>query len=242
MDSNGNIIDLYNGCNDIKNGIIRCVGNVKKKLTEDPLRILRAIRFSIIYDFKLDDEIVKFIINNKVLLKEISYYRKRQELDKILSSSNRIKGLEFLRKLNVLDELEISFNNIKNCNDLLGMYSQINVSNKYPFNKNEIDIIKKIKDVLKINNVNNKILYKYGLYICLVAGEVIGIDSLTINNMFKKLPIKSRSDIKIDVKSIVKLNNNCYNGINEIYVDLENKILDGTLVNKSKNIVNYLRK
>ena len=242
LDCNENIIDIYNGKSDIENKIIRCIGNVKKKLTEDPLRILRAIRFAIIYDFKIDEEIIKFIVNNKELLKDLSYYRKRQELDKILSSSNRIKGLNYIKKLNLLDVLEIGFNDIKDCNDLLGMYAQITLSNKYPFNKYENMILKNIKEVLKINNINNKILYKYGLYICLVVGEIIGVDNITVNKMYKGLPIKSRKDIKINVKSIVKLNNNCYNNINEIYLDLENKILEGTLINNSKNIIKYLRK
>ena len=242
MDVSGKIIDLYNGRKDIENGVIRCVGNVKKKLTEDPLRMLRAIRFSIIYDFKIDEEIIKFIINNKNLIKDLSYYRKRQEIDKILSSGNRMKGLEYIKKINLLDALEIDNSIVRDCNDLLGMYAQIDISNKYPFNKQENMIIKSIKEVLNIKNINNKILYKYGLYICLVAGEIIGIDSIAINNMYKKLPIKTRKDIKISVKSIVKLNNNCYNNVNDIYIDLENSILEGILVNKSKNIVKYLRK
>ena len=38
--------------------------HVKERFTEDPLRILRAIRFSIIYDFELDEEIKDFIFNN----------------------------------------------------------------------------------------------------------------------------------------------------------------------------------
>ena len=63
-----------------------------------------------------------------------------------------------------------------------------------------------------------------------------------INRMYKKLPIKSKKDIKISVESIVKLNNNCYNDIGNIFSDLEEKILTNKLKNKSSDIVRYLRK
>ena len=60
--------------------------------------------------------------------------------------------------------------------------------------------------------------------------------------MYKNLPIKSKEDIKISLESIVKLNNNCYNGVNEIYRNLENNILSGNLKNKSRDIVKFIGK
>ena len=60
--------------------------------------------------------------------------------------------------------------------------------------------------------------------------------------MYESLPIKERKDIKITVKSIVKINNNCYNNINELYKVLEENILSGKLKNRSKDIVRFIRK
>ena len=82
MNSDGTIIDLLDGTSDLKNRIIRVIGDTKQKLTEDPLRILRAIRFSIILDFDLDKEIKDFIANNKSIIKTLSYTRKKEELEK----------------------------------------------------------------------------------------------------------------------------------------------------------------
>ena len=122
------------------------------------------------------------------------------------------------------------------------MYAQITFSDKYQLTKNEKEIIQNIRNILSIGEINNKTLYDYGLYINSIAGEILGIDLVKLNHMYKNLPIKSRKDIKITLESIVKLNNNCYNGVNEIYRDLENNILSGSLKNKSKDIVRFIRK
>jgi len=60
--------------------------------------------------------------------------------------------------------------------------------------------------------------------------------------MYNKLPIKSKKDIKISYKSIVKLNNNCYNNINDLIRNIEKNILDGKLKNKTSDIVRFIRK
>lgn len=48
------LVDIYGGCEDIKNGIIRCVGNAEERFSEDSLRILRAIRFASRFDFEIE--------------------------------------------------------------------------------------------------------------------------------------------------------------------------------------------
>ena len=50
------MVDLYGGAEDLKNGIIRCVGDPMKRFDEDGLRILRALRFASRYGFSIDKE------------------------------------------------------------------------------------------------------------------------------------------------------------------------------------------
>mgnify|MGYP004530098757 CR=1 FL=1 len=236
------IIDYYDGLNDINNKTIKCIGDTEKKLKEDPIRILRAIRLASIYDFSLDENIVKYINNNKNIISNISYTRKKEELDKILSNDNKMNGLKIIKELNLLDVLNIKYDKISYCKDVLGMYAQIEYSSLYSFTKNEKNIINNIRDVIKIGKIDNYALYKYGLYINNVAGEILGVDYKDVIKKYKSLPIKTRKDIKISVESIVKLNNNCYNNINEIYLNIEKNILNGSLKNKSKDIVKFIRK
>lgn len=242
MDSNLNIIDYYDGIKDINNKIIRCVGSTKNKLKEDPVRILRAIRFATIYDFSIDEEIIEFINNNKDLIKNISYYRKKEELDKILSSNNKIKGLNLIKELNLCSTLDIKYDNINVSKDVLGMYAQLEFSDKYPLTKSERNIINDIRSILDIKEINNNTLYKYGLYINIIAGEILNVDYIKINKLYKSLPIKSKDDIKIKKETLYKLNNDSYIGINDIYKVLETNILNGKIKNKNKNIIKFLRK
>ena len=69
----GEIVDPLNGQEDIKNRIIKTIGNSKKSFQDDALRILRAIRFSVILDFSLDEEIIEAIKSCKKYLKNIFY-------------------------------------------------------------------------------------------------------------------------------------------------------------------------
>lgn len=76
MDKNKNIIDLLNARCDIENNVIKTVGNANRRLKEDSLRILRAIRFATELDFSIDEELKDAIINNRELVKDLSFYRK----------------------------------------------------------------------------------------------------------------------------------------------------------------------
>lgn len=80
----GNIIDPFNGQKDLKNKIIKCVGNPDKRFNEDALRIMRAIRFAVTNHFSIDENTSKSIHKNKDLLKNISAERLNSELCKIL--------------------------------------------------------------------------------------------------------------------------------------------------------------
>ena len=191
MNSEGKIFDYLNGKEDIHNKLVKTIGSTDIRLNEDPVRILRAIRFAIILDFNLDEEILYFIKNNKDLLKSISYTRKKQELEKILTSKNAVKGLNYLKELELLDELEIKYDKIVNVSDILGMWAQMEFSLKYQFTKQSLTIINQIKEIVSYGKIDTYILLKYGLYVSLVAGEILGYSREDINKMYKQPPAQS---------------------------------------------------
>ena len=78
------IVDLFGGMEDIKNKIIRCVGNPKERFEEDALRIMRALRFSAVCNFDIEKETSLAIHNGKELLRKISAERIYAELKKLL--------------------------------------------------------------------------------------------------------------------------------------------------------------
>lgn len=83
-DKKGNLTDLFGGCEDIENCIIKCVGKPSKRFDEDALRIMRAVRFASVLRFKIDRETEIAIQNQKELLMEISVERIFSELKKLI--------------------------------------------------------------------------------------------------------------------------------------------------------------
>lgn len=88
MDSKGNIIDSFDGnkCFDMENHLIKTVGNPETRFKEDPLRIMRALRFSITKGFQLDAATQKAMVDCKDMLNSISKERITAELRKILTA------------------------------------------------------------------------------------------------------------------------------------------------------------
>lgn len=107
MNKDGEIIDFLGGRSEIDSRVVKTVGNAKTRFEEDSLRILRAVRFATILDFKLDKETRDAIIDTRELLKNLSYYRKKEELDKIFGSSNADKGISLLLDLGLDKYLEL---------------------------------------------------------------------------------------------------------------------------------------
>ena len=100
--SNGELWDKYGGQKDLKDKIIRAVGNPEKRFDEDPLRILRAVRFSTKYNFEIEAETRNCCQKMNWQLLDISKERWVVELDKILGSENVKKGLTQLMELGLL--------------------------------------------------------------------------------------------------------------------------------------------
>ncbi|WPX07856.1 CCA tRNA nucleotidyltransferase [Anaerocellum danielii] len=90
------LIDYFNGLDDLKNKIVRCVGNPQERFFEDALRILRCIRFATQLNFSIDKETFEGVVLLKDLLKKISKERINAELSKILSSKNSLYGIKLL--------------------------------------------------------------------------------------------------------------------------------------------------
>lgn len=108
------IIDPFFGITDIKNKLIRCVGNPELRLKEDSLRILRGIRFSSCLGFKIEENTRKAIFKYKQLLNKVSIERVTSEFVKTINgkfAGNII--CEYKEIFNfILPEAELA---LKNC-------------------------------------------------------------------------------------------------------------------------------
>ena len=78
------LVDLFGGREDLKAGIIRCVGRPEQRFSEDALRILRALRFASVLGFRLDGETRRAALERRELLSHVSRERIAAELTGIL--------------------------------------------------------------------------------------------------------------------------------------------------------------
>ena len=103
MDENFKIYDYVNGQEDIKNKIIKTIGNADKRIKEDPLRIIRAIRFSLTYKFEIDRELYEAILKHKGDLSLLNPSKINEDLKKI-------KNAKKDEIINLFDKLGININ------------------------------------------------------------------------------------------------------------------------------------
>jgi len=107
--------DFFGGENDISNKIIRCVGDPYKRFNEDALRILRALRFSSVLSFEIEENTKAAILDSRNLLSNIAAERIMSEFFKILCGDNCKNVLTeyievitvFIPELSVCQELDV---------------------------------------------------------------------------------------------------------------------------------------
>lgn len=103
-DNKYKIVDLFEGQKDLKNKIIRAVGEASERFEEDALRMMRAVRFSVQIGFKIEEKTLEAIKKNAKNLKYVSKERIRDEFDKIILSKNPSRGIELLVESKLLDQ------------------------------------------------------------------------------------------------------------------------------------------
>ncbi|MBK47766.1 MAG: poly(A) polymerase [Pelagibacteraceae bacterium] len=209
-DFKGNLYDYHKGLQDLKKGKIKFIGDPKKRIREDFLRILRFFRFYAYYGKNIITKSDLKIFKNQVLnLKKLSSERVYSEFKKILTSENPYKTLNLMKFSGVLNYIIFSSKNLEKIK-LINKFDKINylidfttrlailidkkfllrVSNKLKLSKNENNKIKKIFHLEENFNFKDfeknkiKYIYYYGHEIC---------ESLLIYNF-----IKLHGNYKID--------------------------------------------
>lgn len=125
------LVDYYGGISDLNNKIIRTVGNPEKRFREDALRMMRAIRFAVQLDFKIDESVLKYIgvLNDNI--EKISKERIREEFNKIILKNP--KGVYLLNQCNLLKYISSDFdricgNHVDNCDNTYDLFKHLIIS------------------------------------------------------------------------------------------------------------------
>ena len=248
LDKDGKLFDPQLGVNDLKNKNIKFIGDPQKRIEEDYLRIIRFIRFKIMYDFKIEQTTAKAIKQNLNGIKKISKERILIELYKILD----LKSFCYLNDSIDLKEIFIlifpEFENLyrlerlnKICN-----YSQLNKTlllatllldekNSHEYFCHKYNVSNLTKDSLNLFAKNlkiireNKAFFNKDLEKNIYLNNKNHLINLNILNFVlnNKLKIK---DFSLILKSILK------SKTHKLTIDgkylMENGMLQGALIGK----------
>lgn len=248
-DRNMNIIDKYNGLDDIKNKKIKLIGNENLRYKEDALRIFRGIYLISKLGFELDNNTYKAMCEDAFLLNEISGFRKEHEMRKIIKYNKNNDALKMIVVTKVIDYLPgldkgiryLCDNNIV-INDvdifyILSFSLNGSVNKDYNFDKKYRkrmeNIIKLICGDFKAFDMLDK---SYDdIFIANKVRNLLNMSSYDdIKEFYSLMPIKSIRDIDISPDDI-KLKNK-----SKVIDNIALMILDNGLKNDNGSIIKYL--
>ena len=253
LDSNMNLIDLYNGSLDLKNKIIRTIGNACTRFNEDVLRILRAFYFTAKLNFDISKDTLCGINENAKYLEYLSSERIKEELTKLLNQKYFLKGLSYFlntKAIEYIPELKeslcliyksntnFSFNEVLILSKYLG-----NDISKYNLKKEEK---KYIENTVKLidTKIDNFVLF------------TSSIEELITSNKIKKILNKDYvNDIELSknnliIHNIKELNINASdiigyvekNKITETLNFLTKLVLDKKVENKKEVLIEEVKR
>ena len=235
MNREGLFVDLLGSKKDLDAKLIKCVGKVEKKFTEDKTRIIRALRFACTLDFDLSSDIVKFISENGKLLDDVPREYKRKELDRIFDSVGVDKFLYYVRRFDMQECFNIKFDRVVHAYNKYGIWAQIETD--LPFSNHEKRTIKSIKDIMARRNISINDIRSYD-------DEITANAAIILNQMekFKVLTdinkLHSFIDLDIDVDKFFD-----YVPLSEIektYRLVERRVVEGYLANNEDDIIEFL--
>jgi poly(A) polymerase len=96
------VVDYVNGKQDLEAHIIRAIGNPRSRLSEDKLRMLRAVRFAATFDFTIESETMAAIQEMAPEIKQVSAERIGMEYRRMLLHPNRAAAIDLLREAKLL--------------------------------------------------------------------------------------------------------------------------------------------
>ena len=116
----GTIIDPFDGINDLKNNLLKTPLDPDKTFSDDPLRMLRCIRFATQLNFTIEKNSLKSIGLNRNRIEIVSKERIVDELNKIISSQKPSIGFMILDQTGLLDQILPEIKNLKGIEEIEG--------------------------------------------------------------------------------------------------------------------------
>ena len=165
------------------------------------------------------------------------------DIDFLAFSAHKMCGPTGVGVLYGKRKLLNNINKIKPCSQVIGIWMMLEVDDIYPFIRNELNLMKDIRNAIKNNPLSFTTLYYYDLYPCTVAGEIIGIPKKEIMDNYRDMSIHKRSDIVIDSYDLINhLNIEDGPMISKLWKEIEVSILNLEVNNAKEELLNFAKK
>ncbi|MFD2253380.1 CCA tRNA nucleotidyltransferase [Lactococcus formosensis subsp. bovis] len=268
MDTEGEIIDLFDGLSDLAGSRLRAVGIATERFNEDALRIMRAMRFAATLNFNVEEETFKAMQARAHLLSKISIERIFIELDKLLLAKDWKKGLEILLESEaytflpdlqekaihaLIQTLNLDFtfaNSAQAWAALLVHSDQINVKTflkKWKVSNDFIKYVHDLTEAYKLESWSLESIYRYGLEKALLvdqlkvaAGQDVDCEQAYIYDA--KLQIHSKSELAVTGNDIIQTFNIKPGPIlGKLLHQIEEQVVNNQLKNDRNKILIYIK-
>lgn len=255
LDSRGKIIDLCDGLLDIKNKLVRVIGDPFKRFDEDVLRIFRGCYLVSKLNFDIEDSTFKGMQASAKYVTYLSDERIFDELTKILKFAHYKKALSYLIKTSVLNYLKldkvieyvINSNVRPSIDDIIAISIYINTGYEFKAANNKKRLYFDAAFLAK-EGFTNLNLYKYDLDTIILADKIRAfVDNRNTNfdELVKTklaLPISSRKDLKVNANDLIKYINKPQGPwINELLHKIEKAVLENKIKNEKSEILNFIK-
>lgn len=234
LSEEGEIIDLFNGLEDLENRILRAVGVATERFNEDALRIMRGFRFQASLGFDLEEETFKAMTDCAPLLEKISVERVFIELDKLLLAPYWRKGLEGLIASHSYQYLPLLQNSRSSLEKLFQLRMDYNFTSSeqawaallLTLDENKVsaffkkwktsrDFAKKVEQLVEIYRLrekarlNRRDVYRYDKSLLLSAEELrqahgLSVDFQVIEELYDSLAIHDKHEIVVNGGMLIK--------------------------------------
>ncbi|WP_053219422.1 CCA tRNA nucleotidyltransferase [Virgibacillus senegalensis] len=271
MDKQGKIIDPYQGKKAINQKMIHTVGLPSERFNEDPLRMLRALRFASQLDFDLDYDTYTALAKGGEMMKQISTERITVELEKLFAGPYVTKGIELLLKTNLVDYLPVFKDNkqlqqsLRNITMPFGQLSELlcmlvcwgegvtlsdwakawKLSNR---TKKDAEHLYEAIAYSKKNQLDVWLVYRLpehllDNFIPLYSTYVEPISRKDVNSVVESLPIRSRKELDVTGEDIIALFPDRQKGpwINQMLSELEKRVVTGKLANQNNVLKEWVK-
>ncbi|MCK6257490.1 CCA tRNA nucleotidyltransferase [Fictibacillus sp. KIGAM418] len=271
MDAAGNLHDPFGGSQHLKDKKIKTVGDAEKRFMEDPLRIMRALRFWAVLGFTLEEETEKACKRLADELKEIAVERLAAEFIKLLRGIEASSCLRFMFETGVVSSLP-ELNRFRSSSERLyaldwaclesdeerwaALLFLLGEEDPAVFLKAWKQSNALIRSVLQlIRYLDKEELRPHDLYelgelqavSCqrvrnAVKGRIVDEDLDSVQKRFQKLPIHQRKELAVNGKDIVSLDESEKGPwIQEMLQRIEHGVVEGKVLNEKRAIMEWVR-